>query len=293
MTPRRALRAALPVCAVLAMHFATPQGLWAQQAAGGAEGQPAAAATPAADPRLADLRAELALVARAVADLRLELVQSGQIAGPDGADLLARLGAAEAALRRLTGQAEALDLRLARVIDDASNRVGDLEFRLAELEGADPATLAPPQHLGGAQGGAAAASAGVVVPPAGQSSFDQARTLMQAGDPRGALDLLETEAAALASDPDRIERAYLRGEALAGLGFAEASAQAFLDAFSGAPAGPFAPRALLRLGEMLGQMGAVVDACITLAEVGTRYPGLEHADTLQAAKEARAALACP
>lgn len=290
--PDASLRAVAPLVLALGIALMPPLAM-AQQAPAAAQGAQEASGQ-AVDPLLAGLRAELALIARVVADLRLDLVQGGQIAGPDGGDLLARLGAAEAALTRLTGQAEAIELRLRRVIEDASNRLGDLEFRLAELEGADPATLARPRPLGAPQGDAAdqggAGAPGAATQP---SSFDQARALMQAGDPRGALDLLETEAAALPSDPDRIERAYLRGEALAGLGFVEASAQAFLDAFSGAPAGPFAPSALLRLGEMLGQMGAVVDACITLAEVGTRYPGLEHAQTLQAATEARAALACP
>jgi TolA-binding protein len=247
-------------------------------------------AAPVEDPRLADLRAEVAALSASVADIRLEAVQSGAVASPGGSDLLARIAAVEAALTRLTAQSEAMQLRLARVIEDASNRIGDIEFRLAELEGADLATLTPPPALGAMA--EAAASRPEVAGASQMTGFDQARALIADGAFRGALDLLETEAAALAADPDRIERAYLRGEALAGLGYVEASAQAYLDAFSAAPAHQLAPSALMRLGEMLGRMGAVVDACITLAEVGVRYPGLEHAATLEAAARARSALGC-
>ena len=37
--------------------------------------------------------------------------------------------------------------------------------------------------------------------------------------------------------------------------------------------GPLAPDALLKLGEGLGALGQVPEACVTLGEVGTRYPG--------------------
>ena len=51
------------------------------------------------------------------------------------------------------------------------------------------------------------------------------------------------------------------------------AARAYLDAFSAAPEGPFAPEALLKLGEGLAALGQVPEACVTLGEVGIRYPG--------------------
>jgi len=249
--------------------------------------QAAAETDPQPDPRLADLRADVDILSGMVADLRVELVQSGQISGPSGGDFLARIGALESGLMRMIAQTETVQLRLDRVIADASNRVADIEFRLSELEGMDPASLPQPPALG--EAGAREPEA----PIAQETSFEQARRLMAGGDYRAALDLLETEAAALAFDPDRVQRAFLRGEALSVLGFIEAAAQAYLDAFSAAPDDALAPQALLRLGQTLGDMGAIVDACITLGEVGARYLGLEHAATLEAAAAARSAFECP
>ena len=39
-----------------------------------------------------------------------------------------------------------------------------------------------------------------------------------------------------------------------------------------APEGPMAPDALLKLGEGLGALGQVQEGCVTLAEVGKRFP---------------------
>ena len=50
------------------------------------------------------------------------------------------------------------------------------------------------------------------------------------------------------------------------------AARAYLDAFSGAPDGPRAPAALLKLGAALGLLGQAQEACVTLGEVGTRFP---------------------
>ena len=59
---------------------------------------------------------------------------------------------------------------------------------------------------------------------------------------------------------------------------------------SGAPDGGTAPEALFRLGRALGRLGQVHEACLTLGEVGVRYPA-GPAEALAQAE--RAALACP
>ena len=63
------------------------------------------------------------------------------------------------------------------------------------------------------------------------------------------------------------------GEAYEGLGEMTNAARAYLESFSGDATGPVAPMALFKLGFALGQIGQTQDACITLAEVGVRFPG--------------------
>lgn len=66
---------------------------------------------------------------------------------------------------------------------------------------------------------------------------------------------------------------FQRGEALVGAGETKSAARAYLNAFSGAPDGPSAPDALFRLGQSLGALGQTSEACVTLSEVGKRFPG--------------------
>ena len=111
---------------------------------------------------LADIRAELAQVSAQLQELRSELVASGasglQAAG--GASALQRMDTMEAELTRLTAMTEQLKDRVDKVVKDGTNRVGDLEFRVCELEeGCDPASVGQAQPLGGAAPAAAAAAA--------------------------------------------------------------------------------------------------------------------------------------
>ncbi len=51
------------------------------------------------------------------------------------------------------------------------------------------------------------------------------------------------------------------------------AARAYLASFSGDPTGEVAPEALYKLGFSLGALGQIQDACLTLGEVGNRFPG--------------------
>ena len=154
---------------------------------------------------LADVRAELSALAADLQALRSELVQGGasalQAAG--GASALDRMNAMEAALSRLTAQTEKVQNHVNRVVADGTNRIGDLEFRLCELEeGCDPENLPITQSLGGAPaGGTEAAAVPVVTTPpatgagtavpelavAEQADFDRAKGALDSGDFQGAL----------------------------------------------------------------------------------------------------------
>lgn len=238
---------------------------------------------------LADVRAELSTLAAELQALRSELVQGGvsamQAAG--GASALDRMNAIEAELSRLTAQTEQVQNQVNRVVADGTNRIGDLEFRLCELEeGCDPANLPITQSLGGAPAGSTQAAVPVVTTPpatgagtavpelavAEQADFDRAKGALDSGDFQGAADKFAAFGAAYPGSPLTGDAQYLRGEALEKLGDTANAARAYLQAFSGAPDGPRAPGALLRLGATLGALGQTQEACVTLGEVGTRFP---------------------
>ncbi|WP_347311103.1 tol-pal system protein YbgF [Defluviimonas sp. SAOS-178_SWC] len=234
---------------------------------------------------LADIRAELGTLAGELQALRSELLAGGDAAmqAAGGASALDRMNAIEAALSRLTSETEALQNRVNRVVADGTNRVGDLEFRLCELEeGCDPANLPVTATLGGDAGGATAPAVTSLpeVNPSGmpelavseQADFDRAKAALDSGDFRGAADQFAAFTQSYTGGPLTGDAHFLRGEALAQLGETSNAARAYLDAFSGAPNGPRAPAALLKLGASLGLLGQTQEACVTLGEVGTRFP---------------------
>lgn len=259
---------------------------------------------------LASMRTELETLAAQLQSLKSELVSGGQAAiqAAGGPSALERMNAMEAELARLTSATEQLQIRIEKVVADGTNRVGDLEFRICELEkGCDSANLPITATLGGDAGAAPAAtgtaSATATVPatadPAApkvelaineQSDFDRAKAKMDGGDFAGAAADFATFANNYPGGPLTGEAQFLQGEALTQAGDTAGAARAYLAAFSGAPEGPRAPAALVRLGAALGLLGQTQDACLTLGEVGARFPNApEAADALTAKQQ----LACP
>ena len=238
---------------------------------------------------LADVKAELAALAAEFSALKQELITSGAATtGGAGADPLARMDAMEAALVRLTAKTEAVELHLSQVVADATNRIGDMEYRLCELtEGCDPASLPATTELGGtAAPDPVAADTIATDTPSGdpgedapelamneQADFDRAREVLASGDFRTAADLFATYAQTYPGGALSQDAGVLRGDALTQMGDTAQAARSYLDAFSGAPDGRLAGQALTKLGQALGKLGQTPEACVTLAEVGKRFPG--------------------
>lgn len=235
---------------------------------------------------LADMRAELATLADSLQALRAELVAGGGggLASAGGGSALQRMDAMEAQLVQLTSQTEALQNRIDRVVSDGTNRIGDLEFRLCELEdGCDVANLPITARLGGGDAAAPAAlpATGAPAPVPSQqpelavgeqADFDRAKAALDSGDFRGAADQFAAFGQAYPGGPLTSEAQFLRGEALSKAGETASAARAYLDAFSGAPDGAYAAVSLVRLGAALGILGQQQDACLTLGEVSVRFP---------------------
>ncbi|QBY00103.1 tol-pal system protein YbgF [Rhodophyticola sp. CCM32] len=243
---------------------------------------------------LADIRQELSVLFVELQRLRGELnTTSGATGtGAEGGPLQ-RLDAIEAELRRMTSLTEELQLRIDRVVRDGTNRVGDLEFRLCELEAeCDIADLGDTPSLGGEEP-AGSGPVTPVVPSTGgaalavgeQTDFDRAQAAFDAGDYPEAAQLFAAFTQTYPGGPLSAEAHFLRGEAEAAQSNWSAAARAYLDSFSGAPDAPRAPESLTKLGTSLGQLGQSEEACLTLAEVELRYP------SSQAVTDARAAMA--
>lgn len=250
------------------------------------------------DQTLADVRQELNILFVEVQKLRRELSTTGGASiSTGGSSVLERVGAMESELQRLTSKTEELENRINRIVDDGTRRIGDLEFRLVELEGGDVGSLGQTTTLGGE--GQASVSAPMTAPatPTGEASlavgeeadFKRAQEALASGDFRTAADLFATFNQTYPGGPLAAEAELRRGDALQGLGDSKEAARAFLTAFSTAPEGPMAPQALFELGRALGQLGQTQEACVTLSEVGVRFPSTP---AVTEAENQRLALGC-
>jgi len=229
---------------------------------------------------LADVRQELSFLYVEIQNLKREQSTTGAVQPLAGDTEIQRLDSLEGEMQRLTNKVEKLQFRIDRIVKDGTNRIGDLEYRLVELEGGDVSKLKETTTLGG---DLAKPVVPAVVTPAPQTGgdlavaekgdFDTAKAAFDKGDYQRAADLFATYGQTYPGGSLTAEASYWRGEALAQTGDWSNAARAYLQSFSAAPGSTFAPRALFRLGVSLDKIGQSDEACLTLNEVGVRYPG--------------------
>ncbi|MEL6167178.1 MAG: tol-pal system protein YbgF [Pseudomonadota bacterium] len=256
------------------------------------------------DQTLADIRQELNILFVEIQRLKRELSTTGaphlQLGGTGA---LERIDSMERELQRLTAATEELTNRVERIVQDGTNRIGDLEFRLVELEGGDISQLGETTTLGGEPAlpglgqlaGAEATPESAPSAPAAQlavseqSDFDRAKAAFDAGDFNDAAIQFETFTETYIGGPLSGQAHFWRGEALTAIGNPAGAARAFLESFSGDPDSVVAPDALLRLGQSLETLGQIEESCVMLEQVTVRFPTSNASLEAQAA---RASLGC-
>ncbi len=236
---------------------------------------------------LASVRAELAKLNGQIQSLRFELAQpvpEGQVV-VDTAPAVLRLDRLEEELRRVTGRVEQLSFRIEQIVADGTRRIGDLEFRLVELEGGDVSTLGETSTLGGAAVATTpvtVATEEVALAVSEKSDFDGAMAALNEDDQFTAIQKFGKFLADYPGGPLSAQAMFHLGEAQAGLGRSKEAARSYLDSFTVQPEGPLAALALTKVGLTLGVLGQTGEACRTLNEVVLRYPtdtAIEQAKT--------------
>ena len=250
---------------------------------------------------LADIRQDLSVLFVEMQKLKRELSTTGasSVSLPPGA--LDRINAIESELQRLTAKTEELEFRVGQVAEDGARRIGDLEFRLCELEdGCDIGALGSSSTLGGeaaaptptpAPQPTAPETGGTELAVGEETDFRRAGEALASGDFQSAADQFAAFRQTYPGGPLEAQALVGEGRALEGLGNLRDAARRYLDAYAGYPNDAAGPEALWRLGVALGDLGNVAEACVTLSEVAGRYPGSSEA--IAQADTARARFNCP
>lgn len=247
------------------------------------------------DQTLADIRQELTVLHVEIQKLKRELSTTGSPkTNLSGSSVLDRVGSIESELNRLTAKTETLEHRIDRIVADGTNRIGNLEFRLVELEGGDVSQLGEISTLGGdvpatSGGGSSAPQDDLQLAVGERADFEAAEKALKAGDYAKASKLFAAFDQAYPGSPLAGQAQLGRGKAFDGLGDTREAARAYLAGFSADANGPAAAENLYELGAALGRLGQVEQACITLGEVSVRFPS---AGAVSSARSEMAELGC-
>ncbi len=245
----------------------------------------ALAATPVAAQdtgTLADIRQDISALAFELQKLKRELSTTGGSDVTVAGTTIDRVNQIESALQTLTARTEELQNRIDRVVSDGSNRIGDLKFRLCELEeGCDIGSLDTEDPLGGAAPASDAASGSASgdaalpgVPTDGSATPADIETgaAPEAGSTAGgsddALPLSDPSVQLAAAE----EQDYRRAREALDAGDFQAAADRFESFRQTYPGGPLDAAALLGRGKALEGLGSTRDAARAYLDVYSGYP---------------------
>ena len=220
-----------------------------------------------------DLLYRLDILDAEIADIRGRL---GGLSTGSGTASGGNAAAFEGEIRRLTAQVEKIQNTQRQIMAELNLRLGDLEFRLNELEGNPTAeTVTPfPQTDD--------TVAGINVTPdqpeapetsvSEQSDLDRAIDDVNQGRYDQAEDRLRRFISSYPGSPLIATAWFWLGESQSVRGDYAEAARSFLNGYRTDQVGQRASQNLYKLGVTLGQLGQINEACLTLREVRTRYP---------------------
>lgn len=239
---------------------------------------PIAAGTATAQARQQTTNAELLRRLQAldaeIADIRARLGVVAPRPGISGGGGLS--GEVETEIRSLTAKLERIEQTQRRMADDITRRLGDIEFRLNELEG-NPTTgevkpIAGPDDTASTDGGNAP-----IVAVSERNLLDQAANDVKQGRYDMAEERLQRFMRDYPESPLAGEAFYWMGQSAFTRGQTADAARAYLSGYNEDRQGEFAGQNLLQLGVALGKLGQTREACLTLREVRTQFAAEELA----------------
>ena len=236
---------------------------------------------------LADIRQQLVALYVQMERLRRELFPTGRSANArataGSTNTLQRIDDLESELRGTISKVEQLEFQIAKIAEDGSRRIRDLEYKLVELEGGDLSTLDGGTTLGGEVDAAGVSPIQIEsrqtesnVVPSDRQFFERALSAYENGEYVSAVERFTIFLDAYPSGPFTAEAHFYLGEALAGQRDWIQAAKSYLDSFNSDKDGSVAPNSLLRLGASLGKLGKLEEACLVLDSVGKRFPASEQ-----------------
>jgi len=155
--------------------------------------------------------------------------------------VLFRLDVIEEEMRNLTGIIEELQFYTKNIALDATNRIGDIEFRLTELEGGDLSLLGNSRIIGGSK---ETSNANAELAITEKSSYDNALELLN--EDRFELAIIEFDKLinAFPNGPLTVAAHYSKGDAFFGMNSWMQAIDSYLESFKLEPSGKYAENAI-------------------------------------------------
>ena len=225
---------------------------------------------------LADIRQDLSYLFVEIQKLKRELSTTSSPTGlPSEDSIILRVDAIQTQLERLTNATERLEFKVQKVIKDGTARIGDLEFRLVELEGGDLSQLSEITTLGKINDSdkPEMIEPEIVELAVGEEAdFGTAKKAMDEQRYDEAAEMFSRFGKTYPTSPLAPKALLLRGKALEANEDTKGSARAYLESFTNYQNSAVAPEALTLLGKALVKLGRIEAGCQTLSQVEIRFP---------------------